>query len=288
LAALRHRLAQCEWRSLAFSPHYADDHTAYLASTQQLYRSIDGGHSWTATGAPPDDLWLSRVAISQAGEVIVSSSAGVQQYRTAARDVLINGDAEATSGWSLSADGADYATEINYHAQHAWRLGFARGGNRSVDSFAVQTVTIPLSATLAQLSLRLYPASSETNLAPHDRPATSGDAQYVTITPSGTARSRRRCCGRCRMPRRGSTTVSISLRSRVRRSACVWASSRWQGGQTALYVDSASLITSGSNGHKVFPARHREEQLNRLPRGRDTARNGARGRSIDLPVMLTI
>ena len=39
-----------ELRSIAFSPHYADDHTVYLASTQQLYRSIDDGHSWIAVG----------------------------------------------------------------------------------------------------------------------------------------------------------------------------------------------------------------------------------------------
>jgi hypothetical protein len=176
-------LPDAEWRSLAFSPHYADDHTVYLASTQQLYRSVDDGHSWIAAGTTPDGVWLNKVALSHAGEVIVTTSTGVSHYHTPFRDALINGEAEATSGWSLSADGADYATEINYHAQHALRLGLAQGSNRPIDSFVVQTVTIPISATLAQLNLRLYPATSETNLAPQDRPTTAGDAQYVSITP---------------------------------------------------------------------------------------------------------
>ena len=35
-----------EWRSIAFSPHFADDHTVYLASPQRLYRSVDDGRSW--------------------------------------------------------------------------------------------------------------------------------------------------------------------------------------------------------------------------------------------------
>jgi hypothetical protein len=246
-------LPDAEWRSIAFSPRYADDHTVYLASPQQLYRSVDDGHSWTATGAPPDDLWLNRVAINQAGEVIVSSSAGVQQYRTASRDNLINGDAEAAGGWSVSGEGANYATEINYHAQHALRLGLARGSNHPIDSFATQTVTIPISATLAQLNLRLYPATSETSVAPLDRLTASGDAQYVTITPSGTATisstllwmtSNAQLWQRYSFDLTPFAGQTIGVRVGVLNDG--------QGGQTGLYVDSASLITSESNGHKVF------------------------------------
>ena len=179
-------LPNADWRSLAFSPRYAADHTVYLVSPQRLYRSIDNGHSWVAVGATPADLWLNQVAVSHAGEVIVSSSSGVQQYRTGFRDILLNGDAEADSGWSLSADSAGYATEISYHAQHGLRLGLANGSNRPIDSFATQTVTIPISATLAQLTLRLYPVSSEASLAPHSQAITPGDAQYVRLTLSGT------------------------------------------------------------------------------------------------------
>ena len=166
--------------SIAFSPHYADDHTAYVASRQQLYRSTDDGHSWIAVAAPPDGVPLDQLAVSRTGEVIVTSSAGMWHYSTGYRDVLIDGDAEAGSGWSFSAEGAGYTTEMSYHAQHSLRLSLAAGSNHPIDSFAAQTVTIPISATFAQLNLRLYPVSGESNFASAD------DAQYVTITPSGT------------------------------------------------------------------------------------------------------
>jgi photosystem II stability/assembly factor-like uncharacterized protein len=246
-------LSNAEWHSLAFSPHYADDHTVYLASTQQLYRSVDDGHSWTAVGATPDGVWLNKVAVSNAGEVIVTTSTGVSQYRTGFGDVLINGEAEATSGWSLSADGATYANEINFHAQRALRMGLARGSNHSIDSFAVQTVTIPISATLAQLNLRLYPASSETNVAPQDRSAMSGDAQYVSIMPSGTntiSSTLLWMLSNAQTWQRYSFDLTPFAGQTIR--VRVGVINDGQGGQSALYLDSASLITLGADGWKLF------------------------------------
>jgi hypothetical protein len=246
-------LANAEWHSLAFSPHYADDHMVYLASPQQLYRSINDGHSWTAVGATPDGVWLDKVAVSNAGEVIVTTNVGVLQYRTGFRDVLINGEAEATSGWSLSADGAAYANEIDFHAQQALRLGLARGSNHSIDSFAAQTVTIPLSATLAQLNLRLYPASSETNIAPQDRSALSGDAQYVSIMPSGTnaiSSTLLWMLSNAQTWQRYSFDLTPYAGQTIR--VRVGVINDGQGGQTAFYLDSASLITLGADGQKVF------------------------------------
>jgi hypothetical protein len=246
-------LPNAEWRSIAFSPHYADDHTVYLASSQQLYRSVDEGRSWTPVAAPPDGVWLNAVTVSHAGDVIVSSDAGVQLYRTGFRDVLINGEAEALSGWSLSPDGAAYATEINFHAQQALRLGLTRGNNHPIDSSAAQTVTIPISATLAQLNLRLYPASSEATIAPHDQSAASGDAQYVSIAPSGTGTisptllwmlSNTQTWQRYSFDLTPYAGQTIEVRVGVINDG--------EGGQTALYLDSASLITLGANGHKVF------------------------------------
>jgi hypothetical protein len=233
--------------SIAFSPHYADDHTVYAASRQQLYRSTDDGHSWIAVGALPDGVWPTNLAVSLAGDVIVTSSAGMWHYSTGFRDVLIDGDAEAGSGWSLSSDRASYATEMSYHAQHSLRLGLAAGSNHPIDSFAAQTVTIPISATFAQLNLRLYPVSSDTNFAP------AGDVQYVTITPSGTG------------------TISSTLLWMLS-NAQMWQPYSFdltrfagqtivlrlgvlndgQGGQTAMYVDNASLITLGASGTKVY------------------------------------
>jgi photosystem II stability/assembly factor-like uncharacterized protein len=246
-------LPNAEWRSLAFSPRYADDHTVYLASPQQLYRSTDDGHSWIAVGATPDGLWLSQVAVSHAGEVIVSSDTGVQQYRSSFRDVLINGDAEAGSGWQFSSAGAGYATEINYHAQHALRVGLANGGNQPIDSFATQTVTIPMSATLAQLKLRLFPVSNEARPAVQNQTIGSGDAQYVRITPAGTAvisstllwtLSNAQAWQRHSFDLTPYAGQTIELRLGVINDG--------QGGQTAMYVDNASLITLGWSGNQVY------------------------------------
>ena len=76
-------LPTVEWQNFAFSPNYASDHTVYLISVDRLYRSMDDGHSWTLVGAPPDWPQLNDVVVTHAGQVIVSSSAGVWQYTTA-------------------------------------------------------------------------------------------------------------------------------------------------------------------------------------------------------------
>jgi hypothetical protein len=246
-------LPNADWRSLAFSPHYAADHTVYLVSPQRLYRSIDDGHSWIAVGAPPDGVWLNKVAVSRAGEVLLTSSAGVWQYSTGFRDQLINGDAEADSGWLFSSDGAGYTTGISYHAQHDLRLGLANDSNRPIDSFATQTVTIPISATLAQLNLRLYLVSSEASLAPHSQAITPGDAQYVRLTLSGThvisatllwMLSNAQAWQRTSFDLTPYAGQTIGLRLGVINDG--------QGGQTALYVDDASLITLGPEGSSVY------------------------------------
>jgi photosystem II stability/assembly factor-like uncharacterized protein len=246
-------LPDAEWRSIAFSPHYAGDHTVYLASTQQLYRSVDDGHSWTPVAALPDSVGPNRVAVSQPGEVIVGSGGGVLRYHTGFRDVLINGEAEAMSGWSLSADGAAYATEMSFHAQQSLRLGLAQGSNHPIDSFTAQTVTIPISATLAQLNLRLYPASSDTNVASADRSAASGDAQYVRIAVSGTdaiSSTLLWMLSDAQLWQR----FSFDLTQYAGQTIVVRAGviNDGQGGQTALYLDSASLVTLGADGQKVF------------------------------------
>jgi hypothetical protein len=246
-------LPDAEWRSLAFSPEYADDHTVYLASPQQLYRSVDDGHSWTAVAATPDGVWLNKVAVSSAGEVIVATSDGVAKYRAGFRDVLINGEVEGVGGWTLSADETFYATEISFHAQQALHLGLARGSNRPIDSFAAQTVTIPISATLAQLNLRLYPASSEATIALQDRSATSGDAQYVSIAPSGTetiSTTLLWTLSNAQMWQRYSFDLTPYAGQTI--VVRVGVLNDGLGGQSALYLDSASLITLGPNGQRVF------------------------------------
>jgi photosystem II stability/assembly factor-like uncharacterized protein len=233
-----------ELRDVAFSPNYASDHTAYLISAYQLYRSIDGGHSWTAIGAPPGWPTLNRMVVDHAGRVLVTSSSGVWQYRTGFHDILSNGDFEAEGGWALTT-GATRTPSVVFNGRQALRLGLPQGNPGVIDSGAIQTMTIPLSATLAQLNLRVYPVTSETQ--------PNSDAQYATVSLSGT--------------------VSVS-------STLFWMLSNaqaWQpysfdltsfagetivlrlgvlndglGGQTAIYVDNASLITLGPSGKRVY------------------------------------
>ena len=40
-------------KRVAFSPDYATDHTLYVLTETQLYRSRDGGDRWTAIDVPP-------------------------------------------------------------------------------------------------------------------------------------------------------------------------------------------------------------------------------------------
>jgi hypothetical protein len=118
-------VADRELRDVAFSPNYASDHTAYLISAYQLYRSIDSGHSWTAIGAPPGWPTLNRMVVDNDGRVLVTSSSGVWQYRTGFRDILSNGDSEAEGGWALTI-GAARAPEVIFHGRQALRLGLSQ------------------------------------------------------------------------------------------------------------------------------------------------------------------
>jgi photosystem II stability/assembly factor-like uncharacterized protein len=231
-------------RSIAFSPNYAADHTVYLVSAAQLYRSIDDGHSWTAIGAPPDWPELNSVAVSHSGQVIVASSTGVWRYSTGFRDILIDGDFEAGSGWELVGN-ASLAQNVVFNGQQALHLGLDNAANTAIDSAAVQTITIPVSATLAQLNLRAYPVTSETQ--------SNGDAQYATITLSDTVTishtlfwtlSNAQTWQRYSFdltPYAGKTIV-----------LCLGVLNDGSGGQTALYVDDASLITLGPAGSQVY------------------------------------
>ena len=237
---------------LAFSPNYADDHTVYLASYTQLYRSIDGGHSWTAFSEPPGAPWYGNLIVTRAGQLIATGTS-VWRYTSGFRNILIDGDAEAGSGWSFSADSADYSERVTYHARHALRLGLDNGDNAPIDAYAIQTVTIPLSATLAQLNVRLYPASGEPIPTLQNRAATTGDAQYVTVIPSNTAAishtllwtlSNAQAWQRYSFDLTPYAGQTIELRFGVLNDGL--------GGQTAMYVDNASLITLGPEGSNVY------------------------------------
>ncbi|NIQ57567.1 MAG: hypothetical protein GWN71_30500, partial [Gammaproteobacteria bacterium] len=184
-------------RGVTFSPHYATDRTAYATSDGQLYRSLDGGQSWTAVGAPAEWPDLHDVAVDETGRVHAASSAGVWRYTTPAQDMIVDGGFEASGGWSLPATvrPAEYSDRVAYDGRRSVRVGIVDGGNGYAYSSARQTVTVPTDAVSATLSFYTYPVSGESTAAARGRVfrlglvpdpglaapsrAAAGDAQYV-------------------------------------------------------------------------------------------------------------
>jgi hypothetical protein len=191
--------------------------------------------------------------VTRAGEVIVSSDSGVWRYNAGFRDSLIEGDFEAGGGWQLISNAVDDAENVVFSGRRALRLGLDHGSNMAIDSAAIQTVTIPMSVTLAQLNLRIYPVSGEPIATSQNQPATTGDAQYVAVILSNTEVLSRTLLWTLSnvqawqrysfdlLPFAGQT---IALRLGVINDG--------QGGQTSMYVDNASLITLGPAGSKVY------------------------------------
>ena len=151
------------------------------------------------------------------------------------------------------ANANDDARNIIFSGRRALRLGLDNGSNSALDSAVIQTVTIPLSVTLAQLNLRVYPVSGEPLAVSQDQAVATGDAQYVAVTVSNTEalshtllwmRSNAQAWQRYSFdltPYAGQTLV---LRLGVLNDGV--------GGQTAMYVDNASLVILGPSGSKVY------------------------------------
>ncbi len=239
-------------RSIAFSPDYDADRTVYLVSAAQLYRSLNDGHSWTALGSPPGWPELNSVAVSRSGQVIVTSSTGVWRYSTGFRDILIDGEAEAGSGWDLIGN-ASVVRNVIFSGQQALRLGLDNAANTAIDSAAIQTVTIPVSAALAQLSFRAYPATGEIQMVTPTQPRSSGDVQYATAILSGTTSMSHTLfwsLSNAQAWQRYSFDLTpFAGETMVPRFGVI---NDGHGGQTVLYVDNASLITLGSAGSRVY------------------------------------
>ena len=158
-----------QMRYVAFSPRYGTDRAAYATSSKQLYRSLDGGESWTALGAPLGSPDLYDVAVDSAGHVQVASSAGVWRYTTSAHDIIVNGGFEAEGAWSMPVTPwpAGYSDQVVYDGRRAVRVGIVNGSNERAYSSARQTVTIPADALTATLSVAIYPVSGgSTSVAP--------------------------------------------------------------------------------------------------------------------------
>lgn len=184
---------------VAFSAGYAADHTAYVTSSRQLYRSRDGGQSWTALGAPPGSPALYDLVVHDARSVVVASGTGVWRYKTWFQDIIVNGSFEAGGGWSMPVTPrtAGYSGEVAYDGLRSARVGIVNDGNAYSYSSLRQEVTVPADAEVATLSFYRYPVSGESTPAAREQvlaqgvvagpwPAApsniaAGDAQYVLV-----------------------------------------------------------------------------------------------------------
>ena len=184
--------------SVAFSPTYATDRTAYLsAEGGQLFRSSDGGLSWVLAHRVPGQPDLAELVVGHQGQVYLASSTGVWRYSSPVRDILINGGFEADSGWDMpeTPRPASISSQVVFDGQRSIRVGITEGSNIQTYSSARQVVHIPQGVTTATLSFSVYPASGEAALARQSQfperdlafeaatPAriAAGDAQYALI-----------------------------------------------------------------------------------------------------------
>jgi photosystem II stability/assembly factor-like uncharacterized protein len=248
-------LPEVPLRYVAFSSDYAADHTAYVTAEDQLYRSLDGGLSWTVVGAPPEFPLLNDIVVDRQGDVYLASSQGTWHYAAPAQDIVIDGGFEAGSGWELAgARPAGYSTRLAFGGEHSLRVGIANAGNALAYSSARQVVTIPADATAATLRCSIYPVSGETTLATESQIlaqgqetaglSAAGDAQYLLLLD----------------PNNDDATVATLFRSLS--NAQEWQPYTFDllpyagrslklhfgvynngaGGQTAMYVDDVSLV----------------------------------------------
>lgn len=188
-------------RRVAFSP---GDRAAYALTPQDLYRSLDGGLSWTFVGQPPGGLTLTELLPTRQGSVHVATERGytspgdgVWRYTTTARDLMVDGGFEAGSGWEFpnTAWPAGVTGRLAYHRLHSARVGIDDGPeDLTAYSSARQVVTIPADALAATLRFSIYPVSSESALLAREQvfpegrlsdpaPAapTAGGAQYLLL-----------------------------------------------------------------------------------------------------------
>lgn len=75
---------------VTFSPQFAQDQTAYATTVQgHLFRSVDGGQSWTLLGSAPGMPVLYDVLARADGQVFMGSDRGVWRYTIAADTVYL-------------------------------------------------------------------------------------------------------------------------------------------------------------------------------------------------------
>lgn len=83
-------IGQVDLFHVTFSPQFAQDQTAYVTTRQgQLYRSVDGGQSWTLVGAAPGSSAFYDVLARPDGRIFVGSDQGVWEYVQASHIIYL-------------------------------------------------------------------------------------------------------------------------------------------------------------------------------------------------------
>lgn len=159
---------------LGVSPDYPADPSLYAiqrtlqydATPWVLYRSTNRGDTWVAQGLAPA-MTPRGLIVAERDLFFAPTIDGLWRLRNHTWEWLINGDAERNEGWDFPPTPvtAGYSTDQAYSGARSIRLGIVGTVNRLSFSSARQRVTLPVSATSAQLSLWLYPTSTEVQQA---------------------------------------------------------------------------------------------------------------------------
>jgi photosystem II stability/assembly factor-like uncharacterized protein len=254
-------LPDAKMGQVAFSPHFSADRAAYVTSEGQLYRSGDGGLSWTALGAPPESPDLGDLLVDGTGNVYVASGLGVWCYTTSAWDVAINGGFEAGSGWDLPITSlpAGYSDRMAYEGTRSVRIGIDNGNDILSYSSARQVITLPTDTISATLGYYVYPVSDASAVASQHQvfgkntvadighvpsiEAAGGDAQYLLILePSSMTVLETLFWDLSNAQLWQHRTFDVASYAGQAIMLHFGVYNDGAGGQTAMYVDNVSLV----------------------------------------------
>ena len=220
-----------------------------------------------------DYLTFNRLVVNRAGDVVVASSSGVWRYTSLAQDILINGGFEADSGWDIPQTPwpAGYSDRVVYAGRRSVRIGVDSGNVvTAAYSSARQAVTIPADAISATLSFYVYPISGESAAAAPSRVLgqemdasmssplgmSAGDAQYALIIPQtgSTLIPRTLFWGLSNAQAWQPFTFDLTAYAGQTFLLHLGVYNDGAGGQTGMYVDSASLVfkRAGARAHPLY------------------------------------
>lgn len=265
-------LPQTATRSVAFSPNYVFDRTAYLTTESGLYRSLDGGLTWTGVGLPPGEPALHDVLVG-GRSVHVASDLGVWQYATPLYDTVIDGGFEAHSGWELPETPAQAgpSDRVVYDGVRSLRVGIADGPNVYSYSSARQVIVIPSGALSATLGCHVYPVSGgSVQTARHqafpggavDRDpdqlyVAAGDAQYLLLLdPEDDAIIEVLFWELSNAQGWQFHTFDLSSYAGRTVELCFGVYNDGAGGQTGMYVDNVSLLIDRPRPPELTPRQY--------------------------------